>query len=168
VEKVLEIARSRGVPVVNTHTGCFELNNDKGYERNTKEDHAFEIAQTGGLLGVYVAPMFLGKTPPIVAPSELVAVHIDRLIKTIEKKAKEKGLNLKGVEHVAIGTDYDGAIDIHGAIDIPDDQTDCRDFVKVTYYLLRMGYTEADLERIYRTNFLRAWKTIWNAKTKTP
>lgn len=72
--------------------------------------------------------------------------HIDHIVKVI------------GIDHVGIGTDFDGG----GGL------TDCRDVTelwRITEELLRRGYTEADLRKIWGGNALRVMKAVEKAAT---
>ena len=75
--------------------------------------------------------------PPPVSVSD-VADHIDHIVE------------VAGIDHVGIGSDFDGG----GRL------TDCRDISELPHLtgeLLRRGYAEADLERIWGGNLLRVF-----------
>lgn len=67
--------------------------------------------------------------------------HIDHIVKTV------------GIEHVGIGSDFDGG----GGIDGFDG---AHESVNVTRELLRRGYDEAQIAAIWSGNLLRVWREV--------
>ncbi|HNY60513.1 MAG TPA: dipeptidase [Bacteroidales bacterium] len=81
-------------------------------------------------------------------PIELATVsdyvdHIDHIVKTI------------GIDHVGIGSDFDGGGGLADCIDVGE-------FPKITMELLRRGYVEEDIIKIWGGNFLRVMEEIQN------
>jgi len=67
--------------------------------------------------------------------------HIDHIVKLI------------GIDYVGIGSDFDGG----GALQ------DCRDVSQmenITRELVRRGYSEKDIAKIWGGNFLRVWRAV--------
>ncbi len=76
-----------------------------------------------------------------------VVEHMDHVVKTI------------GIDHVGIGTDFDGGGGVEG----------CRDVSQmgnITKELLRRGYTEEQLQKIWGGNFLRVFRAVEEAAKK--
>jgi membrane dipeptidase len=69
------------------------------------------------------------------------ADHIDHAVKTA------------GIDHVGIGTDFDGGGGIPGF-------NDHSEAPNVTLELLRRGYTETQLRKIWGENLLRVWRDV--------
>lgn len=67
--------------------------------------------------------------------------HIDHAVKLI------------GIDHVGIGTDFDGGGGIEGF-------NDASEAMNVTQELLRRGYSEEDIEKIWGGNLLRVWEEV--------
>ena len=70
-----------------------------------------------------------------------VVDHIDHVVKTI------------GIDYVGIGTDFDGG----GGV------ADCRDVSQmgnITQELVRRGYTEEQIHKIWGGNFLRVFREV--------
>jgi len=65
--------------------------------------------------------------------------HIDHVVKLV------------GIEHVGIGTDFDGGGGVIGCDDVSG-------MVHVTEELLRRGYSEADIAAIWSGNFMRVFR----------
>lgn len=74
-------------------------------------------------------------TPPAVNVSDFVD-HIDYMV------------NLIGIDHVGISSDFDGGGGIEG-------WSDASETFNVTQELLRRGYSEADIEKLWGGNLLR-------------
>lgn len=70
---------------------------------------------------------------------EQMVDHIDYVVKRI------------GVDHVGIGTDFNHGSGIEGF-------TDASDALNVTLELVKRGYSEEDIKKIWGGNFMRAWR----------
>ncbi len=119
-------------PVICSHTGVRGVHDSA---RNITDDEIDAIAETGGVIAIIFAPKFL--TGNLVAPSAAVADHIEYVADRV------------GLEHVAIGSDYDGWIP-----SIPSDQRDCRDIDQVFSELERRGWETDDLVALRSGNAL--------------
>ena len=67
--------------------------------------------------------------------------HIDHAVK------------IAGIDHVGIGSDFDGGGGVVGF-------NDHADALNVTEELLRRGYSERDIQKIWGGNFLRVWRKV--------
>jgi membrane dipeptidase len=67
--------------------------------------------------------------------------HIDHVVKLI------------GVNHVGIGTDFDGGGEL-------EDCEDVSEFPRVTEELLRRGYSEEDIRKIWGANIMRVFRKV--------
>ncbi len=82
------------------------------------------------------------KYPPVGrANLQDYADHIDHAVRLI------------GIDHVGIGTDFDGGGGIEGF-------NDASEALNVTQELLQRGYSEKDIEKIWGGNLLRVWSKI--------
>jgi len=61
--------------------------------------------------------------------------------------------NLIGVDHVGIGTDFDGGGGIPGF-------NDASEAPNVTVEMVRRGYTDEEIEKIWGGNLLRVWREV--------
>jgi len=68
----------------------------------------------------------------------------------------DHAVEVAGVDHVGIGSDFDGSGGIPGF-------NDHSEAVNVTVELLRRGYSEADIEKIWGGNLLRVWREVEKA-----
>ncbi|HDP74504.1 MAG TPA: membrane dipeptidase [Bacteroidales bacterium] len=85
------------------------------------------------------------KYPASLATVADVVDHIDHMVKVM------------GIDHVGIGTDFDGG----GGVE------DCRDasqMYRITMELLRRGYSERDIRKIWGENFLRVFREVEKRK----
>jgi membrane dipeptidase len=62
-------------------------------------------------------------------------------------------VNLIGIDHVGIGTDFDGGGGVPGF-------NDASEALNVTVELVRRGYTREEIEKIWSGNLLRVWREV--------
>ena len=67
--------------------------------------------------------------------------HVDHIVKTI------------GIDHVGIGTDFDGGGGVTGF-------NDASESMNVTIELVKRGYSEEDIAKIWGGNLLRVWREV--------
>jgi len=72
---------------------------------------------------------------------EKIIEHIDRAVK------------LAGIDHVGLGSDFDGAT-------MPEGMNDCSMLPKITEALLKKGYLEKDVQKILGGNILRVMEEV--------
>jgi membrane dipeptidase len=87
--------------------------------------------------------------PPTLATISDVVNHIDHIVK------------VAGIDHVGIGTDFDGG----GGL------ADCNDvsgMEGITLELVRRGYSENDIRKIWGGNLMRVMAEVQEARTKDP
>ena len=81
--------------------------------------------------------------PPKLANVSDLVDHIDHVVKLV------------GVDYVGIGSDFDGGGAIEGCKDVGE-------MVNITLELLRRGYKEKEIEKIWGGNFLRVFREVEN------
>ncbi|HMA37241.1 MAG TPA: membrane dipeptidase [Chloroflexia bacterium] len=133
---VLEISTA---PVVVTHTGCAALYPDP---RNLADDQIRAVAASGGLIGVFLANMFLAPDGAPVTIDTLLA-HYDHL------------LALVGPDHVALGTDYGGV-----GTGLPAGLARVGDLPRLYAAFAAHGYPPATITAIRGGNYLRVLRQI--------
>lgn len=79
--------------------------------------------------------------PPKLANVSDLVDHIDHVV------------NLVGIDYVGIGSDFDGG----GALE---DCYDASQMINITVELLKRGYKENDIEKIWGGNFMRVFKQV--------
>jgi membrane dipeptidase len=85
---------------------------------------------------------FAEKNPLPYATLQSVIDHIDHVVKLI------------GIDHVGIGSDYDGVGD-----SLPTDLKDVSTYPNLIQGLLDRGYSDKNIIKILSGNFMRVWKT---------
>ncbi len=123
IDDVLDMARK---PVFVSHTG---VKGTCDNNRNLSDDQLKRIALTGGVVGI-------GFWDTATCGTDAKAIA----------KAIRYTVNLIGVDHVALGSDYDGAITA------PFDTTGV---VQITDALLQEGFSEAEIKKIMGENIIR-------------
>jgi len=123
IDDVLAIATR---PVVVSHTG---VKGTCDNNRNLSDDQLKAIAKTGGVIGI-------GFWDTAVCGNDAKAIA----------RAIRYAANLVGVEHVGLGSDYDGAIPA---------PFDTSGVVEITDALMAEGFTEQEIGMIMGRNVLR-------------
>ncbi|WP_373399634.1 dipeptidase [Algoriphagus halophilus] len=123
VEDVLEITTK---PVMVSHIGVQSVLNS---QRNLSDDQIRKIAANGGIIGVAFFDMAIG------------VPEIDGIVATMKHIR-----DLVGVEYIALGSDYDGAVEV------PFDITGLPLIVEA---LLKEGFTEEEIRAIMGENVKR-------------
>lgn len=90
-----------------------------------------------------IIEQFQKDNPALFADVELVADHIERVIK------------IAGVDHVGFGSDYDGVGD-----SLPTGLKDVAAYPNLLYVLYKRGYDAADIEKMCSGNLFRVWNEV--------
>ena len=137
---IVDVLDISSKPVVISHGCAWELAHSP---RNYTNEQLKRIADTGGLIGVNFYVGFLrsdGKSQTDT-PIELIIHHIDQMVNTV------------GIDHVALGSDFDGA-------QVPDELKDASGLPMVILALEKAGYNSEQIEKIANKNWLRVVKEI--------
>ncbi len=128
-----DTVKSTTMPIIASHSGVYAL---REHVRNLKDDQIKAIAETGGVINVVFCRNFLGDASADVS---VLVDHIEYIIKLV------------GVDHVGLGSDFDGAT-------MPVGLKDLSEIGKIEAELRTRGYDEADLKKIMGHNNLRVLK----------
>ncbi len=168
--QVMELSTT---PVIASHSSLRKYT--PGFERNMNDDMLLALKKNGGVIqinfgssfvtskagswydqlkskkqtiteeGKKVAKdfdaMYRAKNPFPFASLEQVLDHIDHVVKLI------------GIEHVGIGSDYDGVGD-----SLPIGLKDVSSYPNLVQGLMDRGYSDSDIKKILSGNTLRVWK----------
>jgi membrane dipeptidase len=174
---VLDVSKA---PVIASHSSARVFSNHK---RNIPDELLKRIAQNGGVVMVNFYPAFLDERVRVASNErdERLKAQRDALtaqFKDDPRRLEEelKKLNdanpipnttlsvlvdhidhiakVAGVDHVGIGSDFDGVPFL------PEGIRDVADLPNITYELLRRGYTEQDILKILGGNFMRAFAEV--------
>jgi len=127
-------------PIVCSHSNCRALCD---HPRNLTDDQLRALAKSGGLAHTTFYPGFLQKS------SE--ADILDAV------KHLEHAISIMGIDHVGIGTDFDGDGGVPG-------MNDASEVINFTMHLLRRNYSDADIRKIWGGNWLRLMGEIQKIK----
>jgi membrane dipeptidase len=140
-KRIFDIAGTR-LPLIASHVGAYEVNPSP---YNLKDWEIRKIAETGGVVGVIFMNYWL-------MPHETKR-GVNFIARTLNHF-----VNIAGIEHVAIGSDFDGFTDP------PDDLKDASQFPKLTQRLIAEGYSREQIRKIWGGNALRLLREGWGKK----
>ncbi|MFK7934047.1 MAG: dipeptidase [Saprospiraceae bacterium] len=138
------LAENGGVIMINFGSNFLDGNLRKRSEERRAEIR--KLLQQAGVsdeeeAGKKIIEAYVKANPSVYADVQLVADHIDHVVKLI------------GVDHVGFGSDYDGVGDT-----LPTGLKDVADFPNLIKVLLDRGYSGKDIEKVCSGNLLRVWK----------
>lgn len=136
-----DIAAISDAPLVASHSNVHTLCT---HSRNVTEKQMDAIKETGGLMGINFGVSFLredGQKITATPLSEMVR-HIDYIINRI------------GVDHVALGSDFDGTT-------IPDTLASAADLQLLIAELRKAGYDQETIDKIAYKNWIRVLEKTW-------
>jgi membrane dipeptidase len=109
-------------------------------ESGIDEDYLYPFELYWEIDDIDLKKNFLTRITALLGPIGLKEMldHIDYIAKRI------------GVDHVGIGTDFNHGSGIEGF-------DDASEALNVTLELLRRGYSEEDIKKIWGGNFIRVW-----------
>lgn len=128
------------VPVVCSHSNAKALCD---VPRNLTDDQLRALKSKGGVAHVTLYKGFLCKDGN--ANIQDAMNHLNHFV------------NIMGVEHVGLGTDFDGDGGILGL-------KDSSELLRFTIYLLRKRYSEADIRNIWGGNWLRVMEQVQRSR----
>lgn len=131
----LEISRT---PIVCSHSSARALCN---HPRNLTDDQLKALARKGGVAQVTLYHGFL-RTEGTATVMDAVE-HLNHFV------------NVMGIDHVGIGTDFDGDGGVPGC-------ASASELINFTRHLLRERYSESDIQKIWGGNFMRVMEMVQN------
>jgi microsomal dipeptidase-like Zn-dependent dipeptidase/gamma-glutamyl-gamma-aminobutyrate hydrolase PuuD len=123
-------------PIIASHSSAKALCN---HSRNVSDELMHAIADKGGVIQVCLYSEFLRETGE--ATGKDAVNHIDYIVKTV------------GIDHVGIGSDFDGGGGIKGV-------NAANELPQITLELLRRGYSDADIAKIWGGNLMRVMDIV--------
>ena len=131
-------AHDRSLPMIATHTGVSGV---KPHWRNLDDAQIRTIAESGGVVGVIFASVFLARRGGPRGP-DCVVEHMEHVAR------------VGGDAAVALGSDYDGAITP------PRGLRDGVAYARLVDAMLRRGWSEARVRGALGTNFLASFARL--------
>lgn len=124
-------------PIVCSHSNCKALCD---VPRNLTDDQLRALAKHGGVAHITLYHGFLRNDSQEATVMDAIA-HL------------EHAISIMGIEHVGLGTDFDGDGGIRGL-------ADSSELINFTLHLLRRRYSERDIARIWGGNWLRVMAQV--------
>lgn len=176
-------------PIILSHSGCRAVHD---HPRNIDDERLKRLAASGGVIQLNTLSAYLVTEPPnadrdkeqgavyssLRGLSKLSAAEGAKAISIAARKLRAirvkypapratfddymahmlHALKLVGPDHVGVGADWDGGGGVTGL-------EDCASNWKITERLLRAGYSEDDLRKIWSGNVLRLMRQVQDART---
>jgi membrane dipeptidase len=136
-----DAAKASDAPLVATHSNAHAL---CPASRNLTNEQLDAVGESGGVVGINFAVSFVrpdGRPDP-ATPLEQIAGHVDHVARRI------------GVEHVAFGSDFEGAV-------LPDGLGGMAGLPKLVDAVRARGYGDEDVAKITHGNWLRVLERTW-------
>lgn len=127
-------------PIVCSHSNCKSLCD---HPRNLTDDQLRKLAQKGGVAQITLYHGFVCKDGE--------ATILDAM------KHLEHAISIMGIDHVGLGTDFDGDGGIRGL-------ANSSELMNFTIELMRRRYSIEDMEKIWGGNWLRVMKLVQDSK----
>ena len=112
------------------------------HDRNLTDDQLRALAKNGGVIQICIYDGYLN--------NDAKAASIDDIVKHIDHAVK-----VAGIDHVGIGSDFDGG---GGVLGCKGDN----DMINITVKLIEKGYSEEDIRKIWGGNFFRVMNQVIN------
>ena len=121
-------------PVIASHSSTKALAN---VARNMDDEQLRAVARNGGVVQIVALDRFVKADTPVTVAD--FVDHIDHAVRVM------------GIDHVGISSDFDGGGGVVG-------WNDASETHNVTAELLRRGYTEDQIRKLWGENTLRVWE----------
>ena len=128
------------MPIVCSHSNSKALCD---VPRNLTDDQMRALAKKGGVAHITLYKGFLKK--------EGEATVMDAIAHL------EHAISVMGIDHVGVGTDFDGDGTVRG-------MADASEMINFTLHLLRRKYSERDIEKIWGGNWLRVMAKVQSVR----
>jgi membrane dipeptidase len=152
-----DVIETSQAPVIASHSSCRDLTN---VPRNLTDDMLKALAKNRGVVMINFYSGFINTEyakPGAPAPAKPANKStMDMLMAHFEHAIK-----VAGVDHVGIGSDFDG---VDGML--PAGMEDVSKLPAITYELLKRGYSDADVKKVLGENFLRVMAEVEEAARK--
>lgn len=185
----LDAIRISRAPVIGSHSSMYAL---RAHPRNIDDEALEALAARGGVVQLVPLHSFLNDDPP-EADAAFIALfeefgiegtwqarrlrsdrraEFERRYADLEERWPlatvsdfvdhiEHAVSRVGVDHVGIGTDFDGGGELTG-------WADASETLNLTVELLRRGYTEEQIRKIWGGNLLRVWREVQRLAEESP
>jgi membrane dipeptidase len=176
---VMKISKA---PVIASHSSCRYFT--PGWERNMSDDMIKLLASHGGVIMINFGSSFINNDYRIKdstaraesgkyisaqhwSPEDTLAKAYRKIYSTehpishatVQQVAQhiDHAVKLAGIDHVGLGSDFDGVGD-----SLPIGLQDVSQYPNLIFELLKLGYSKNDVEKICGLNLLRTWSKVAN------
>ena len=143
-ESFFDAMRVSELPIVCSHSNCKSLCD---VPRNLSDEQLRALAKSGGVAQTTLYHGFLRQNG--TATIEDAVAHLEHAVQVM------------GIEHVGLGTDFDGDGGVSGF-------ADASEAINFTIRLLRKRYSERDIALIWGGNWLRVMEQVQNKRNQQP
>ena len=178
-----DVIHESKAPVIASHSSCRALCE---HHRNCTDDMLLALKENGGVIQICIVSEYL-KTPvpnpeleskindlttrwgnPDTLNSEdrkKFRTEFQEIKETYTRLATvsdvvdhiDHVVQVSGIDHVGIGTDFDGGGRVEGCVDVSQ-------MKNITIELLRRGYSRSDIAKIWGGNFIRVFNEVQKIK----
>lgn len=168
------------VPVIASHSSLRYFT--PGFERNVDDAMLSKLAEKGGVIQINFGSSFISKRPRdyLVKMNSFLESRLGQNLEEVsEQDIREtrsefiannpypyasldevldhfdRVLQLVGIDHIGIGSDYDGVGDT-----LPVGLKDVSTYPTLIQGLLERGYSRKDIQKILGGNLIRVWKEV--------
>jgi len=180
-EAFWDVMEVTSVPAIASHSSARHFT--PGWERNISDDMIVRLAENGGAVMINYGSAFLVQRAQEYGPAKREAYASYLELNSIEESeeasaafdqiyAAENGsypyatleetldhfdhvVELVGIDHVGIGSDYDGVGD-----SLPIGLKDVSTYPNLVKGLLDRGYSDGDVRKVLGGNLLRIWRAV--------
>jgi membrane dipeptidase len=178
---MMDVIAGSAAPIIASHSGAGAL---ADVSRNLNDEQLLALEENGGVIQIVALGSFLQVDPPektaaMQALREELGFADRAAMRTMTEEQRttyrermeeldsqwpradvatmvdhiDYVAQLIGIDHVGIGTDFDGGGGLEGF-------NDASEALNVTVELVRRGYTEEEIRKIWGGNTLRAWREV--------
>ncbi len=187
-QTTLNVAALTKVPIIASHTNCRALN--PAQDRNMSDEELLAIKKTGGVVHIVGISFFLKEDPPekksaiaklrrefclpedlwgfvpaFMASPDVLQVEYKQKLEILQRDFPaisvddfldhvDYAVNLLGVDHVGMSSDF---LDTNHSLA---GWADASETFNVTLGLVRRGYTEDQIAKLWSGNFMRVWREV--------
>jgi len=181
-EVINQVMDMTDVPVIASHSSCRHFT--PGWERNMGDEEIKRLKENGGVIQINYGSSFItqaslekgeeNRERIMAYAKENNLKRGDEVLTAFAKKINAKNpvyadisdvvdhfdrvVALAGIDHVGIGSDYDGVGD-----SLPYGLKDVASYPNLIFHLLKRGYSEEDIEKICYKNVWRVWSAVEQA-----
>lgn len=137
-----DVVKLTDIPIICSHSSARALCD---HDRNLTDEQLRALAANGGVVQLCLLDAYINEEKEKASLTDAVA-HLEHIIQ------------VAGIDHVGIGTDFDGGGGIIGC------QAD-NDLIQITVKLIEKGYSEEDITKIWGGNLMRVMRQVQAAAT---